>query len=254
MIRFICPSCRQTLEVSREHAGRQARCSRCGQLTTVPATPLPAAGAAAPLARPPAPGQGPTPGVRPNTTNQLTCPGCGQWLEVDEAQAGKLIRCGGCGQTMQAPLASGPFAGLSPLAPATAESDRDLTYRLLVPLAVGGLLGVLLGASLGVNAGGSSGLGLTILGVILGGGAGAVFVMLWAFRLGALPRSKPWVLIGATVGAILGAAALSEDGVRGLALAGAVGGALVGTAAGLIFGIVWRQLEAGENRPRSGDR
>jgi hypothetical protein len=35
-IRFVCPNCSKALSVSAEHAGKQGRCSGCGQKITVP--------------------------------------------------------------------------------------------------------------------------------------------------------------------------------------------------------------------------
>ena len=49
---------------------------------------------------------------------QHTCPNCGAQLEVPDQYAGQPIKCGGCGNTIQCPLESGPPA--IPVVPAQA--------------------------------------------------------------------------------------------------------------------------------------
>src|SRR5262249_48431816 len=121
MLRFICPKCQEILEAEPQRAGQQMRCTSCGQALSIPALAPPVAGAApqagagaAPRAAgrpasPPTPAVGPT----PLTTTQLTCSGCGQWLDINEDQFGKLIRCPGCGLMMRTPLPARSLVGAS---------------------------------------------------------------------------------------------------------------------------------------------
>lgn len=249
MIRFICVRCRQMLEVRPEFAGRQAKCTRCGQLLLVPAAaPQPAS--VPPTPPPPTPPRrAPLPPVSrptpppppPIATIQLTC-SCGQWLEIDDGQFGKLIQCPTCGQTTQAPQAPGVLMPSSPEFLLGSSLDaRRLASQLPVWAGAGGMLGVLLGGSLGVNFGSGGGSLLYVtLGTLLGGGVGAMFLAFWIMRFKVMDWLYVALAAGAIIGATLGGALLAGE-VSGFV--GAVLGALLGTAAGVAGGQVWRNLD-----------
>src|SRR5262245_1398676 len=116
-IQLECPSCKQTLLVPDNLAGKQGNCVHCGQRLTVPAVgassssssisiPLPPPTTAPPVAPPP---NQPTP-------LQVECPGCQQQLAVPPEFAGRIGKCPHCGQRLTVPggASKSSGSGLSP--------------------------------------------------------------------------------------------------------------------------------------------
>ncbi len=92
-IQLTCGSCRASVKVKEELAGKRVKCPRCAKLLPVPAPALQGAGKAAAPA-PPAPAEA--------APLLVACSGCGLKLKV---KAGKAAKCPKCGRAVKAPAA-----------------------------------------------------------------------------------------------------------------------------------------------------
>ncbi len=124
-----CPSCKASLKVQDNLAGKKIKCPRCSQVVAVPSTKPEAALAAA---RAPAPSvsapaaetstSAATKPAAPSGTVSVPC-GCGKKLQVRAELAGKAVKCPGCGKTVRVPGAPAPATPASaPVAPAPAPT------------------------------------------------------------------------------------------------------------------------------------
>lgn len=128
-IQLECPSCKQTLLVPDNLAGKQGNCVHCGQRLTVPAAgrsssssiniPLPP-----PTASPPV-----TPAPTQATPLQVECPGCQQQLAVPAELAGRIGKCPHCGHRLTVP--GPPKASTSGLSPSLFEAMPESMLREL---------------------------------------------------------------------------------------------------------------------------
>src|SRR5262245_45020964 len=111
MIRFTCPSCKATLSVPDEQAGKTGKCPKCQAAFEIPAPDS--------SASPPLPSAEATVEVQP-------CPGCQGRLWVAPADVGRDVECPHCKTVFQAKRAGRPPAPPpAPLKKSEFESTDD---------------------------------------------------------------------------------------------------------------------------------
>ena len=103
MIEFRCTNCNQKITVQEQHAGKQAKCRKCGNINIVP-------GSAGQI--------------------KFSCESCGQSISLAKVYAGKKARCPNCKNTVVIPRL--PQQGI-----AASRSNTDGTKRS--PAAVPGI-------------------------------------------------------------------------------------------------------------------
>lgn len=100
MIRFSCPGCEATFNVSDDKAGKTGKCPKCSSQFTIPLAPdgQPAAEAPPPL---------PTPPVVDGAAVEISpCPKCGARLSVEPGDIGLDVECPTCRTVYPAEAAS----------------------------------------------------------------------------------------------------------------------------------------------------
>lgn len=101
-MQFPCPTCRSTLSLPDDSAGKKAQCPSCQAVFRVPETV--AFSDRSPTNLLPAI-------VRPGRTDAVACPGCDKLLAFNSDSAGQAVICPSCQRRVRMPTSSELFGG-----------------------------------------------------------------------------------------------------------------------------------------------